>query len=139
MRDSLVRPPVPVAAKTTTSYPPSSRRPRAGSMQGWALPNWLAPLIGLSSTFTNGGATPLPIDLTPVGAPGCFLRVDPLSSWGIVADGAGISYIDLTVSATPALRGISVYVQAVCFDFANNALGISMTNDVRILVGDRGY
>lgn len=105
-----------------------------------ALPNAMAvPFFGFSRTVANGGTLPLPFDMTAMGAPGCFLRVDPASTSLAIADAAGVSYIDLPVPALLNLRGLPFFMQAVVFDAANNALGVSVTNDARFLLGDRGF
>lgn len=105
-----------------------------------ALPNALAiPFYGLSNTIANGGTVPLPFDLTASGAPGCFLRVDPQITTLGVADGGGVLLNTLIIPASVGLRGLTLYAQAMLLDPANNQLGISMSNDVRLVLGDRGY
>jgi hypothetical protein len=105
-----------------------------------ALPNSIAaPFIGFSRSLAYGGTLPLPFDLTPFGAPSCFLRVDPMIMNVVLTDAAGISYIDTVFPPTPAARGFTFFMQSLQLDPTNNALGISMSNDVRIVVGDRGF
>ena len=122
----------------------SSETPQLGStfvirLQN-ALPNAIAlPFYGFSRLAANGGSVPLPFDLTAVGAPGCFVRVDPASTSLAVADATGVSYLELPVPAILALRGLPFFMQAVLLDPANNALGVSVTNDASFLLGERGY
>jgi hypothetical protein len=105
-----------------------------------ALPNAVVvPFFGFSNTVGNGGTTPLPFDLGPLGAPSCFVRVDPASSMIAVADGAGVLYLDFRIPAMTGLRGLPYFMQALLFDATNNALGVSVTNDARMLLGDRGF
>lgn len=105
-----------------------------------ALPNALAiPFYGLSNTIANGGTVPLPYDLSTSGAPGCFLRVDPEVTTLGIADGSGVLLNTLLIPATVGLRGLTLYGQALLLDPLNNQLGISMSNDVRLVLGDRGY
>jgi hypothetical protein len=105
-----------------------------------ALPNAvLLPFYGLSKTLANGGLVVLPFDMTVLGAPGCFIRVDPAVSTFAVADGTGVTSIDIPMPGTLSLRGLPIFLQAACLDLPNNPLGLSMTNDVRLLVGDRGF
>lgn len=104
-----------------------------------ALPNSLAAtFFGYSNTLTSAGAA-LPFDLGAAGAPGCFLRVDPLATLGLAIDAGGLAHMALVLPAAPALRGLTLYLQGVVVDPANNALGIAMTNDVRLVLGDRGF
>lgn len=104
------------------------------------LPNSIAaPFLGFSRTLAYGGSLPLPFDMTPVGAPNCFLRVDPVLMTALLTDAAGVGYIDTVLPATPAARGFTFFMQSIQLDPPNNALGISMTNDVRIVVGERGF
>jgi hypothetical protein len=102
------------------------------------LPNALVlPYVGFS--ITQSGSTPLPFDLTALGAPGCFVRVDPGQSYVGVADASGVYYQDFVLPVFVDLRGLSVYVQAMALDVPNNALGISVTNDVKLILGERPY
>ena len=77
--------------------------------------------------------------MTAVGAPNCFLRVDPVLITAILTDAAGVGYIDTVLPATPAARGFTFFMQSIQLDALNNALGISMSNDVKVVVGDRGF
>jgi hypothetical protein len=56
-----------------------------------------------------------------------------------VADGAGVLYLDFRIPAMTGLRGLPYFMQALLFDATNNALGVSVTNDARMLLGDRGF
>jgi hypothetical protein len=106
-----------------------------------ALANTIVvPVFGFSNTLANG-AVPLPFDLTALGAPGCFIRVDPAISFGLVTDAAGLAFLDLAFPADPAVRGTTFYGQALCFDpsLAGNTLQLTVSNDSRIVVGDRTF
>lgn len=105
-----------------------------------ALPNAVVlPFYGFTRVYANAGTVPLPYDMTPLGAPGCFVRVDPASTQFAIADASGVLYLDLNVPAFAGLRGLPFFLQAALLDPTNNALGLSMSNDVRFLLGDRGY
>jgi hypothetical protein len=105
-----------------------------------ALPNAIAaPFVGFSRTLGYGGSLPLPFDMTPVGAPTCFLRVDPVIMTPMVTDAAGVGYLDIVLPAIPSARGFQFFMQSIQLDAALNALGASMSNDVKIVVGDRGF
>src|SRR5262249_18346035 len=89
-----------------------------------ALPNAAAlPFFGFSNTMS--GSTPLPVDLSTIGAPGCFLRVDPAQVLVVVADNAGVYFHSITLPVFPGLRGLTLYMQAMLLDAPNNGLGIS--------------
>ncbi|HEX6811690.1 MAG TPA: PPC domain-containing protein [Planctomycetota bacterium] len=104
------------------------------------LPNTIAvPLIGFSRTLAYSGQLPLPFDLAPVGAPGCFLRVDPVIMQLASTDAGGVGYIDFVLPPAPAVRGFTFFMQSMQLDAPLNPLGISMSNDVRVQVGDRGF
>lgn len=95
--------------------------------------------VGFSNTTAVGGTIPLPVDLVVLGAPGCFMRVDPEIQGLGFADGAGIYTWDLPVPLDYAFLGVSAYAQALCGDPTLNVGGFSVTNDVRLVVGDRGF
>ena len=75
----------------------------------------------------------------PGGAAGCFLRVDPQVTTLGIADGAGVLLNTLAIPASVGLRGLTLYAQAMLLDPANNLLGVSMSNDTKLVLGDRGY
>lgn len=105
-----------------------------------ALPNAVVlPFFGLSRTLANNGTVPLPFDMGQLGAPTCFLRVDPLVTLLGITDAGGVALIDAPVPTLLSLRGLPMFMQTVLLDLPNNSLGISMSNDARILVGERGY
>lgn len=106
-----------------------------------ALANTLVvPVFGFSNTVANG-TLPLPFDLTALGAPGCFVRVDPAITFGLVTDANGLAFLDLAFPANPALRGTTFYGQSLCFDpfVTGNTLQLTVSNDSRIVVGDRTF
>ncbi|MDO8349037.1 MAG: PPC domain-containing protein [Planctomycetota bacterium] len=109
------------------------------------LPNAVAvPFFGFSRTAANGGTVPLPYDLTPTETSQfnhCMIRVDPMITTLLLTDASGIGFIDFTIPAVLAVRGLPFYMQSMQLDAvtAVNPFGVSVSNDVRILVGDRGY
>lgn len=88
-------------------------------------------LIGLSASSL--GAFPLPADLTPRGAPGCWLYS---SSDAIVFTVTG-GQVAFVVPNSPSYIGFVVVNQGLILDpnAGANALGIAMTNVQRIAVG----
>jgi len=87
-------------------------------------------LIGLSSTAL--GATPLPADLTPFGAPGCTLY----SSSNVNLFALTGSQITFFVPPSPSYVGFMLFNQGLILDGSpgRNALGIATTNLQRIVV-----
>lgn len=80
--------------------------------------------IGLSNTSWAGN--PLPLDLAPIGAPGCTLLAapdvaQPVFNWG------GYATWTWLVPAQPTLAGLHFYNQAAAIDHSN-ALGLVFTN-----------
>jgi hypothetical protein len=105
-----------------------------------ALPNTIVvAMAGLSGTAA--GSVPLPFDLGALGAPGCFLRIDPLVTRGQLTDAAGATLVDLPLAAVPALRGTELFTQCLCLDpfVPGNTLQLTVSNDVRLIVGDRSF
>ena len=84
----------------------------------------------------------LPFDLTPA-EPNpfnkCMVRVDPMITTLAFTDAGGVGYIDFVIQPILAMRGLPFFMQSMQLDSTNNAYGVSMTNDVRILLGDRSY
>lgn len=104
------------------------------------LPNTIVvPMLGQSDTSAFGGTIPLPFDLGLIGAPGCFVRVDPLVTIAVLADGAGTAFFDFPLVPNLNARGFTVYVQCLCLDPPLNAAGLSVSNDMRLIVGDRSF
>jgi hypothetical protein len=93
---------------------------------------WTGPalmLLGVSDTNYSG--TPLPVDLSMLNAPGCFLRtsiedVQPLQN---VLGTATWSFV------IPPVPGATFYLQTVPFDPVANPLGLTFSNGGRAVVG----
>jgi hypothetical protein len=123
----------------------SGEKPFLGSTYVLRLSNAVANtivvgMVGLSDTVA-GGSLPLPFDLGPLGAPGCFVRVDPLITPGFLADANGVAVIDFPLVPNLAARGLAVFVQCLCFDpfLAGNTLQLTVSNDLRLIAGDRSF
>ncbi len=89
----------------------------------------------------NGGTTPLPLDLTSLGAVGCSLNVDIQNLRLGVANGTGESEQGEVLTTNPVFRGLPVYEQAVVLDptAPGNSLGVTFSNYARQIVGDRHW
>ncbi|MFY9344333.1 MAG: FG-GAP-like repeat-containing protein [Planctomycetota bacterium] len=94
-------------------------------------------VLGFSNT--QWSVFPLPTQLTFVGMPDCWLRVEPATLWPFLGTGTTAQW-SYAVPSNPQLVGASFYVQALLFDPlvpnpANTFLAI-MTN---ALAGTVGY
>jgi len=126
----------------------SSESPQIGSTFSVrlhnTLPNGVAvPFFGFSRSYANG-STQLPYDLTPLETNQfnhCMIRVDPLITTLLLTDASGIGFIDFVLPPDLGLRGLPFYVQSLQLDTvtAVNPFGVSVSNDAKILVGDRGF
>jgi hypothetical protein len=127
----------------------STEAPQVGSTFSVRLSNTLpnsvcVPFFGFTKLAANGGAVPLPYDLTPTETNQfnhCMIRVDPMITSLLITNGSGIGFIDFTFPADVSLRGLPFYMQSMQLDTvtAVNPFGVSVSNDVRMLVGDRSY
>ncbi len=99
-----------------------------------ALPSqFAAGFVGTSDTHWGGIA--LPASLTPWGAPGCSILIDPASVIGTVTDASGNAAIALGVPSSTSLIGSRVFSQFLAADPAVNALGLTTSNAVEYRVG----
>ena len=100
---------------------------------GNVLPNqagaWLA---GFSNT--NYGATTLPLDLQPLGIPGCSLLVAPEASQ-LLLTGQNYANWTLVVPSTPSFAGVRLFVQACQFD-ATRAGGLVFSDAANLRLGN---
>lgn len=92
---------------------------------------WLT--VGFSRT-SNGGV-PLPFDLAPIGAPGCFLLADVREALVATTSASGAATFSVPVPATPALRGGMVFHQGIVSDLGANQLGIVTSGAIEVIVG----
>lgn len=128
--------------------PPGGVVPRlaAASVPVTGRPYWLdlahapaaAPLflaVGFDDRSWAGG--PLPWSLAGVGAPGCALLTSSLGADLALADGRGRARIERLLPLWPALLGARVFHQALVLDPAANALGLTTSNAVLGVIGDR--
>ncbi len=88
--------------------------------------------MGLSNQLS--GVTPLPFSLAQLGAPTCYVRVDPLATIFGVADVQGYLAVTQTFQH-PQLLGGHVYSQYFSLQPAANALGLKASEGVDTLLG----
>lgn len=125
------------SAGTAVLAAPTARSPgptlgATSYVQAAPVPSLAFFVFGLSDTVD--GSLALPHDLTPLGMPGCALRVsrDAVTS---VASGTGHATLAIDVPFDPFLVGLAFYVQAFPLDLAANALGFTTTNVLAATVG----
>ncbi|MBL9078702.1 MAG: hypothetical protein JNL08_14425 [Planctomycetes bacterium] len=104
------------------------------------------PVIGRTYTLlgsglgSNGvvvhafGVTPVLVDLTAFGAPGCFLDVVWIDLPFLLADAAGNAVVALVLAEDPSLLGVPLVNQLGVLDFSN-PLGITTSNSVAAVMG----
>lgn len=74
--------------------------------------------------------------LAPVGAPGCWLRCDPVLTFTTVATASGSgAFFNWQVPENPAAYGALLYTQGAVLDPPANALGLTTTNARRLTIG----
>jgi hypothetical protein len=78
---------------------------------------------------------PFPVDLTPLGAPGCRQYLAPAFADVVLANGLGIGQNTIAVPGAPATIGAILYTQYFVLDPPANALGLTASNYARLLVG----
>lgn len=90
--------------------------------------------IGFSSATSPFGA--LPLDLAPLGAPGCLARVSPdLQTLVLGAPGSATATFAASVPDLPTtLVGVRYYTQAAAFDLGN-AFGVVLSDAATGVIG----
>ncbi|MBK8097465.1 MAG: hypothetical protein IPK26_10175 [Planctomycetes bacterium] len=86
--------------------------------------------LGLSETRWH---VPLPLDLGPMGAPGCSVLVSGDDPWIVTLDGVGKAAHAFQVPAAPALAGLDLFSQAAHASTVN-ALGLTVSDAMMIRV-----
>lgn len=92
-------------------------------------------ILGLSSS--SWGNMNLPVDLGPIGMPGCLLRVSVDSVSGVTTAGPrakGRATVPVDVPADPALRGRSFHAQWLVLDLNGPVPSASATGALRFTI-----
>lgn len=113
---------------------PLGSLPRIGTtfnVQVSNLPLTGPAFLGIGFSDTSYGGSPLPLDLTSLGAPGCQLlqSLDVLLPLGNVLGSANWSF------TVPAIPGGEFFVQAFPFDPPANAFGYTTSNAGKAVLG----
>jgi hypothetical protein len=124
--------------QTPTLGAVASSRPQLGttlSLSVTNLPSIPTPgtmLFGIRKDTVLG--LPLPLDLAPLGAPGCRLALDPMLTFGLVGT-SGSAPFALPIPNNPTLTGFAFYLQAAVVDGPANTLGLTFSNGGEAIVG----
>ncbi|MBK8975457.1 MAG: hypothetical protein IPM29_05995 [Planctomycetes bacterium] len=89
--------------------------------------------FGLDATSWNG--IPLPLDLSFIGMPGCYLSHEILVSVGVFADPAGSASLSFTFGVAPVVAGVPIYTTIAVVDFGANAISVVHSNAMRVTLG----
>lgn len=90
-------------------------------------PNSMAIMNIGTRTKGNWAGMGLPLDLTPYGAPGCFLNLNMVIINARSADSTGKTLFNYTIPSTPEFLGHWVLFQGITLDAKANALGIALS------------
>ena len=94
-------------------------------------PAWL--VQGVSTTTWFGNA--LPFELTPLGAPGCFLRVSADIIRDVNVSPTGTLRTSMPIAANTALLGRQIHLQMFSNDPTRNAWGKVSSNALTLTIG----
>ena len=123
-----------------TGVPRSLGEPRIGppfSVDLWqARPSSPAALF-LGASNVVWGAIPLPVNLTPIGMPGCFLRVTPDVVLSTSTDLFGRARIAVPIPGNTAVLGGAFHNQYAVVDAGANPLGLSTTRGATGVFGNK--
>ncbi|MBL8900849.1 MAG: CHRD domain-containing protein [Planctomycetes bacterium] len=99
------------------------------------LPSYSGLDLGL---LAFGPRWPSPLDLTPFGAPGCWLHLDPgLAALGFAAPSTGSVSYALPIPSSPWLEGASISAQVLAVAPYGQALGLRSSNGIELHLGLR--
>ena len=115
----------------------ASARPRVGQnmvVDFTNTPLGVIPFIGFSNTLFSG--FPLPIEATPLGAAGCFIRSSADINAGLFFSAGGTANWVQAIPADPVFLGLNLYIQAFSFDPAINTLGGTFSDAASGLIGN---
>ena len=80
----------------------------------------------LGTSVTKWGAIPLPLDLTPAGAPGCAIMTDVLFLFPTPI-AASTATVTLPLPNIPGLEGLVLNTQFMVVDAAANNMGLAFS------------
>lgn len=89
--------------------------------------------LGVSNSTWNG--LPLPIDLTPLQMPGCWLHHDAVLLFLPCTLAGGTATHALMVPSQPSLAGFEVYLQGCVFAPGSNPVGLLTSSALAVTLG----
>ena len=95
-----------------------------------------APTMLFLGTLESGawGNLRLPVDLGPVGAPGCWLSIDMLVQRSVRADATGVALYPINVPSLPHLQGQWIRFQGASMDAQANPLGVTTSQAGKVQI-----
>jgi hypothetical protein len=88
-------------------------------------------VVGLSDDVGPGGL-PLPLDLSPFGAPGCQLLASLDLQLFLVTDASGNADMSFPIPPNPAFAGWPLRFQTLVLDGVSNPLGLSASRGIAV-------
>ncbi len=99
-----------------------------------ALPH--APsVLFLGNRSTKFAGLPLPFSLAFMGAPGCFLNTSIVFMNALAAGPLGTAHVDMPIPNSPALEGLSLFMQWAVLDKGANPAGLVTSRGLKATVG----
>ncbi|MGA1608234.1 MAG: hypothetical protein ACO4CT_14710, partial [Planctomycetota bacterium] len=92
-------------------------------------------LFGSGSSRSTWAGTPLPLDLSILGAPGCFVLNNLEATVSVAADATGTARLTYPVPNSIVLRGREAFHQGIVFDPYANLLGVTTTSGIGVQFG----
>lgn len=137
--------------ETPSNCPGSAGVPSLAALDGNTIPQSYPERPVLGSTYTLTGANlpantplfrligllprPVPFDLGNLGAPGCFVFVDPMSTELAFANATGHYHWALALPMNLQLIGLPLQQQLLAYDPTANALGLTTSSRVGSVCG----
>ncbi|MCA8964367.1 MAG: hypothetical protein H6838_10870 [Planctomycetes bacterium] len=117
--------------------PGAASVPQPGGVATVDLDNLPQSVAILAAGFsrTLAGTQPLPLSLQPFGMPGCDLLVSPDVNVLLLGNNHAATWY-LPLPPAPGLLGVEFYVQALAWDPAANAAGVTVSNGGRCRIGN---
>ncbi len=100
----------------------------------WNLPPWQFGWMILGASSSRAGAVPLPLDLGPLGMPGCRLYVSP--DFLVYSFSNPVKNLwETLVPANPVLLGSTLFLQYLSRDPGANARGLVLSGAAKVVLG----
>ncbi len=124
------------ATHTATIWSPGST-PFVFTGNSYVVAGGLPAILTIGTSATSWGGIPLPFDMTPLGAPGCFIRNSIFTTFGGVtqANASGSAVINVPLPADPSLEGAVFHSQFLFIESGANALGVFASGGLTNTIG----